>query len=228
MIFSQAHWTLRRCLLPLILMLAVATPCWSVVRAGVDGGLMNAGITGRYFPNGHFAGQPAFTRHDDRVDFNWGRYRPIGGSNTPKYHNFPRDNFSVRWSGRVLSHDESPFRLFDVSGSPGWRRLPGAAARMFVVYHANSTRGRQGGLGWVRIHKRTGSMTTARRSGRIQPDLNARGGGNIQRLGGNQDITNTLPEPTCHGGQRAKAEFGILTQQTAVLNELQNHVGYLQ
>ncbi len=102
MIFSQAHWTLRRCLLPLILMLAVATPCWSVVRAGVDGGLMNAGITGRYFPNGHFAGQPAFTRHDDRVDFNWGRYRPIGGSNTPKYHNFPRDNFSVRWSGRVL------------------------------------------------------------------------------------------------------------------------------
>ncbi len=118
MVFRQSDWTMRKLLLPLMVMIVVGLMGRSAVRAGVEGGLMSGGIDGSYFANGHFAGKPAFTRRDDRVDFNWGRYRPVGGSNTPKYHNFPRSNFSVRWNGRVLPGYSGKY-IFTVASDDG-------------------------------------------------------------------------------------------------------------
>ncbi len=118
MIFRQSYSTIRQILLPLIVLIATGPLCWSATRAGVAGGLMNAGIVGSYFSNTHFAGTPTFTRRDDRIDFNWGRYRPVGGSNTPQYHNFPRRNFSVRWSGRVMPGYAGKY-IFTVASDDG-------------------------------------------------------------------------------------------------------------
>lgn len=67
----------------------------------MGGGFAEHGIEGMYFPNSSFEGDPAFTRHDVRIDFDWGKLRPIGGSHTPGFKDFPRDEFSVRWKGQL-------------------------------------------------------------------------------------------------------------------------------
>lgn len=79
--------------------------------------------------------------------------------------------------------------------------IAGRSRPVFAVDHASSTMVGRGGFGGVRVGKRTGSMATARWSGGIQPNLNTRGGGDIQRLVGTQDVANTLQESACHGGQ---------------------------
>ena len=49
------------------------------------------GLLGEYFSNQNLEGQPAFTRNDDKIDFDWGSKSPKEG--------FSRENFSVRWTG---------------------------------------------------------------------------------------------------------------------------------
>ena len=68
----------------------------------VGGGYVASGIEGAYFPNAGLEGEPAFTRRDVRIDFDWGELSPIGGSLSQRYRSFPRDGFSVRWSGQLL------------------------------------------------------------------------------------------------------------------------------
>jgi single-stranded DNA-binding protein len=48
---------------------------------------------GEYWARRDFKGNPAFTRNDERIDFNW-------GANSPQV-NIPADNFAVRWSRQV-------------------------------------------------------------------------------------------------------------------------------
>ncbi len=67
----------------------------------VGGGFANGGLTGQYYPNANFSGTPAFTRVDDRIDFNWGGASPAG-SNDAGFAGFPGTNWSVKWTGSII------------------------------------------------------------------------------------------------------------------------------
>jgi beta-glucosidase len=49
------------------------------------------GLLGEYFSNQNLEGKPAFTRNDNKIDFNWSSVSPKKG--------FSREYFSVRWTG---------------------------------------------------------------------------------------------------------------------------------
>src|SRR2546423_15019230 len=93
------------------------------------GGVTNAGLRGEYFANDSLSGQPAFTRNDVRVDFNWGIAAP-GGSPDAPYNAVGADHFSVRWSGQVIPRYSEPY-IFAVRADDGARlsiRPAGASA----------------------------------------------------------------------------------------------------
>ena len=52
-----------------------------------------AGLRGEYFDNAELEGEPALTRINRRIDFNWKDKAPA--------KNLPKDNFSVRWTGQL-------------------------------------------------------------------------------------------------------------------------------
>ncbi|MHB1157986.1 MAG: PA14 domain-containing protein [Phycisphaerales bacterium] len=70
--------------------------------AGQGGGFTASGLTGQYFANADATGTPAFTRQDVRVDFDWGEHGTAGGSLTPMFRDFPREQFAIRWEGRII------------------------------------------------------------------------------------------------------------------------------
>ena len=59
-----------------------------------DGKPGEHGLKGEYFANRNLEGTPSFTRIDPKVDFDWGSGSPAVG--------FPTDNFSVRWTGKLV------------------------------------------------------------------------------------------------------------------------------
>jgi beta-glucosidase len=83
------------------------------------GGLTNAGLRGDYFANESLSGQPAFTRNDVRVDFDWGLAAP-GGSPDAPYNAVGADHFSVRWSGQLIPRYSEPY-VFIVRADDGAR-----------------------------------------------------------------------------------------------------------
>jgi len=64
------------------------------------------GLTGRYFANVTLAGNPVLTR-TEAVDFGWGSGSPGAG--------VPTNNFSVRWSGRIVMPTAGSYRFQTVS-----------------------------------------------------------------------------------------------------------------
>jgi beta-glucosidase len=58
------------------------------------GGKKIAGLTGEYFDNRDLKGEPALSRVDPTVDFNWWDGAPVEG--------FDADNFGARWTGSHL------------------------------------------------------------------------------------------------------------------------------
>ena len=54
---------------------------------------VQAGLTGDYFSNTDLTGRPDFIRTDAEINFNWDKHSPA--------RNFPRENFSVRWTGTI-------------------------------------------------------------------------------------------------------------------------------
>ncbi len=70
------------------------------------------GLLAEYFTNKNLEGKPAVTKIDKQVDFNWG-----GGS---PFTNFPNDNFSVRWTGKLKAPETGDF-LIDVVSDDGVR-----------------------------------------------------------------------------------------------------------
>jgi uncharacterized repeat protein (TIGR02543 family) len=74
----------------------------SPLHAQVGGGFTAGGLTGEYFANAGLSGAPVFTRREVRLDFDWGTVLPVGGSTDPRYKTFPRDNFSIRYTGQVI------------------------------------------------------------------------------------------------------------------------------
>lgn len=73
------------------------------------------GLRGEYFNNMTLSGSPAYTRTDEKVDFNWGT-----GAPNIDVQNFPTDAFSVRWTG-VLRAVHSSVYTFVAKGDDGYR-----------------------------------------------------------------------------------------------------------
>ncbi len=61
------------------------------------------GLRTEFFANEDLSGEPAFTRTDAAIDFNWSTNSPATG--------FPRTNFAARWSGTI----EVPAAVGDVT-----------------------------------------------------------------------------------------------------------------
>ena len=77
-----------------------------------EGGALKPGLRGEYFNSSEFEGDPAFTRIDGSVDFDWG-----GGS--PR-DDFDDDNFGVRWTGFIVPAESGRYAL-GAYGSSGFR-----------------------------------------------------------------------------------------------------------
>ncbi len=75
--------------------------------AGTQGGLR-----GEYFANRNLAGQPALTRVDPTLQFDWAHDVPAAG--------VPRTNFSVRWTGAITAPAAGHYAL-SLSGDDGYR-----------------------------------------------------------------------------------------------------------
>jgi hypothetical protein len=91
----------RRCL-SVLAFAFIAVPAVAVGPDAVGGGYAKCGVLGEYFANADLSGTPVFSRRDVRIDFDWGTLLPIGGSRYTKLRTFPRDNFSVRWTGQLI------------------------------------------------------------------------------------------------------------------------------
>ncbi len=85
----------------------------------VGGGFAGGGILGEYFSNPDLSGDPAFTRRDVRIDFNWQDQAP-GGSTSPEFASVGADNFSVRWTGQLLPAFTQAY-TFHLTGDDGAR-----------------------------------------------------------------------------------------------------------
>ncbi|NLF39966.1 hypothetical protein GX586_10995, partial [bacterium] len=98
---------------PSLMSHAAYVPTGSVWSA-TGGGYLQAGLCGEYYPNTSFSGAPSFTRQDVRINFDWGTLLPVGGSRTPAFASFPRDSFSIRWTGQIMARFSEPytFRAF--------------------------------------------------------------------------------------------------------------------
>lgn len=66
------------------------------------------GLKGEYFANRNLSGKPVLVRADRVVNFGW-------GDNSPKKDVVPGDNFSVRWSGRVMAPVSGSYTFYTVS-----------------------------------------------------------------------------------------------------------------
>ncbi|NOU36163.1 MAG: hypothetical protein HOO88_05295 [Kiritimatiellaceae bacterium] len=80
-------------------------------RPPLGGGILDAGLNAEYFANPDLSGKPAFTRKDIRVRFDWGEVLPVAGSTSPGMKNFPVDQFSVRWTGRIMPRFSETYTL---------------------------------------------------------------------------------------------------------------------
>jgi beta-glucosidase len=77
-----------------------------------DGGKNVPGLKGEYFDNRDFRGEPAFTRVDKKIDFNW-----WDGVPDPK---FDPDNFGIRWTGELVAPASGTYVL-GAEGFNGFR-----------------------------------------------------------------------------------------------------------
>ncbi len=66
----------------------------------VDG---KPGLKAEYFNNQELRGEPATVRTDERIDFNWGRFKP-----TPQLN---ENAFSVRWTGKIRPVESGTYTL---------------------------------------------------------------------------------------------------------------------
>jgi len=68
------------------------------------GASISGGLLGEYYENSSLEGEPVLVRVDQEVMFDWG-----SGSFGEEYHN---DNFSVRWTGKLVSDRSVEKRLY--------------------------------------------------------------------------------------------------------------------
>lgn len=80
-----------------------------VTPDAIGGGYSSCGILGEYFATPDLSGSPVFSRRDVRIDFDWGTQPHVGGSNYRPYRAFPRDSFSIRWTGKIIPRYSEPY-----------------------------------------------------------------------------------------------------------------------
>jgi hypothetical protein len=110
--------------------------------AGVNGGFADAGLRGEYFANPSFEGAPAFVRRDVRIDFDWNGASPAGSTAEP-YRSFPTDDFSIRWTGRLLPRFAGAYTLAATADDTIRVEIkPAGAADWATVIDGRATPGR--------------------------------------------------------------------------------------
>lgn len=72
----------------------------------------SAGLSGEYFNNLDFSGNPALKRNDEHIDFHWTLYSPDKAINNGFY--------SVRWSGQIQAPENGSFKI-GLEGNDGFR-----------------------------------------------------------------------------------------------------------
>lgn len=81
------------------------------LRDAVGGGFTDGGLNGQYFRTASFS-SPAFARRDVRIDFNWGATARPGGSRSGAFASVGTDNYSIRWTGRLVARHTETYRFF--------------------------------------------------------------------------------------------------------------------
>ena len=64
----------------------------------------SGGLTGRYFANPEWRGDPKLVRIDQGIDFGWEGGKPA--------KDLPRDRFSVEWEGLLIPSESGPYQFF--------------------------------------------------------------------------------------------------------------------
>ena len=87
-------------------------------------GSTQQGLKGEYFRGRELAGEPVLTRIDSRIAFRWDRGAPtddvVARGELPGARALAGDNFSVRWSGRLLPPVSGRYELV-VGANDGFR-----------------------------------------------------------------------------------------------------------
>ena len=83
------------------------------------------GLKADYFNNRDFEGEPALTRIDDQINFNWWEEAPADG--------FDSDNFAVRWTGELVPQISGLYHL-GAEGLNGFRLFVDDS--LFVKYES--------------------------------------------------------------------------------------------
>ncbi len=90
---------------------------YSTVPAGAlscrVNGQTQSGLSGAYFNNVTWDGEPVFTRIDRRIDFRWTLFGPDPDKMT-------YDFYSVRWTGKLKSPESGTFNI-GIDGNDGYR-----------------------------------------------------------------------------------------------------------
>jgi len=76
-------------------------------------GAVSNGLKGEYFNNIIFEGEPAFTRVDEKIQFQWTLFSP-----DPEKLNY--DFYAVRWSGKIKAPETGTFKI-GIDGNDGYR-----------------------------------------------------------------------------------------------------------
>jgi alpha-D-xyloside xylohydrolase len=87
-------------------------PASNIERADA-GAPVSGGLLGEYYDNSSLEGEPVLVRVDPEVMFDWG-----SGSFGEEYHN---DNFSVRWTGKLVSDRSKKECMLSVTTDDGVR-----------------------------------------------------------------------------------------------------------
>lgn len=103
-------------------------------RMPEGGGVIYPAWTGEYWADPEMKGEPDYTRSDIRVAFDWEDWRLVLGVRAESVRDFPTDNFSARWTGKIiarfdetytfkLTSDEQARIKIKPEGSSEWKTL---------------------------------------------------------------------------------------------------------
>ena len=77
----------------------------------IDEGQTKRGLTGEYFSNINFSGEPLYKQVDERMSFQW-------TLNPPR--RMPYDCYAIRWTGKITSPVDGTYKI-GVTGNDGYR-----------------------------------------------------------------------------------------------------------